>query len=988
VSVPAPGLDYAHSAIHVDPQHSYDSLENSIGSSGRGPVRRWPRALRAGAIAVLALLATAASAGAANRYDPRLRFRTIRTAHFDIHAHQGEEALAARLAAIAERVRDRFQPVFGVARGRVQVILVDQTDVSNGWATPFPYDTIEINAIAPASETIIGNASDWLEVAFTHEYTHILHLDRARGFMQGVRSVFGRAPLVFPNSYLPIWQIEGLAVFEESRMTGEGRIPEGDFRAIVDVAAAHSRFEPIDRASGGLVDWPAGDAPYAYGAYFHQYLADRFGPERLARLADGTAGRLPLLGDGAFRQVFGETSTALWSDFRASRERAAAASSVTDARRVRRTQTGYGITALHVADDGVIRYTDANADRFPALMERRPGAPARRLAWRTGGSRTSVGAGWVVFDQLEYVRSIALYTDLYAVRAGGGRVIRLTARARAEDPDLSVDGGRIVCTVQRTGHRALALLPFDPAAPRPAVPHVIVDEVESDYTGPRWSPDGTSIVVARRRDGVYEIVTVDPVSGAVTPIVARRDARLVTPSWTPDGRSVLFAANVGDAAFNVFAVDVSTRAVRQVTDTVGGAQFPSLSRSGTLTYVGYSPDGYDVFAVQSNPTDWTPVGFDSATPTAPNLGNLRNAEHLQTPENPRPPDHAYAPIRTLRPTYWSPVIRSDAGETLFGAGTSMSDALGRHTYAADASWSGARARPDWDVSYLYDRWRPTLFVSYSDDTDPIRGGDFRAQQVLAGTLLPFRRIRWSETLMAAFDAENDTATAAPGFVFTAPHRAFRSIRGGWLHDSRRQFGYSISTEEGFSIEAAAETSRTAFGSDADGGAAIFDARGFHRVFGAHTVLAARAAFATSWGPEGTGRVFSAAGPGPATQVFDFGRDTIGLLRGFNSEDVVGFHAAVVNLDVRVPLLRVQRGIRTWPVFLRSVHAAGFVDAGDAWSARFNSSDVRTSVGGELSCDTTLVHYFPFTFAGGVAWTRDPVAATRGAQLFGRVGYAF
>src|SRR5262249_49447701 len=148
-------------------------------------------------------------------------------------------------------------------------------------------------------------------------------LDRARGFMEGVRHVFGRAPLVFSNTFLPVWQIEGLATFEESQMTGEGRIPEGDFRAIVDVAAAHERFEPIDRASGGLVDWPDGYAPYAYGAYFHQYLADRYGPERLSRLADATAGRLPLLGDPAFKQVFGRSSKQLWADFRASRAQAA-----------------------------------------------------------------------------------------------------------------------------------------------------------------------------------------------------------------------------------------------------------------------------------------------------------------------------------------------------------------------------------------------------------------------------------------------------------------------------------------------------------------------------------------------------------------------------------------------------------------------------------------------------------------------------------------
>ena len=113
----------------------------------------------------------AGRARAADRYDPRLRFRTVRTAHFDIHAHQGEEALARRLAGIAERVRAKFEPVLGVPRGRVQVILVDQTDLSNGWATPAPYDAIEITAVPPSAESLIGNTDDWLELVFTHEYT-------------------------------------------------------------------------------------------------------------------------------------------------------------------------------------------------------------------------------------------------------------------------------------------------------------------------------------------------------------------------------------------------------------------------------------------------------------------------------------------------------------------------------------------------------------------------------------------------------------------------------------------------------------------------------------------------------------------------------------------------------------------------------------------------------------------------------------------------
>ena len=76
-----------------------------------------------------ARLPDAILATASGRYDPRLRFRTISTPRFDIHFHQGEEAQARRLAALAEAVAAALDKTLGPASGRVQVILVDQSDL-------------------------------------------------------------------------------------------------------------------------------------------------------------------------------------------------------------------------------------------------------------------------------------------------------------------------------------------------------------------------------------------------------------------------------------------------------------------------------------------------------------------------------------------------------------------------------------------------------------------------------------------------------------------------------------------------------------------------------------------------------------------------------------------------------------------------------------------------------------------------------------------
>ncbi len=89
---------------------------------------------------------------------------------------------------------------------------------------------------------------------------------------------------------------------------------------------------------------------------------------------------------------------------------------------------------------------------------------------------------------------------------------------------------------------------------------------------------------------------------------------------------------------------------------------------------------------------------------------------------------SYSPWRTIAPRFWTPTLESDEDELVAGAATGGTDALGRHAYAVEAGWSTARARPDWQVAYAYDRWRPTLFANVADDTDPWRGGEVRTRE--------------------------------------------------------------------------------------------------------------------------------------------------------------------------------------------------------------------------------------------------------------------
>jgi hypothetical protein len=926
-------------------------------------------------LGVLLILLAARASPAASRYDPRLRFQAFRTPHFDIYWHQGEEAAARRLAAIAERVRARLASELGSVHGRVQVVLVDQSDITNGWATPVPYNTIELTLRPPPADAPIGNTTDWLELVFTHEYTHIVHLDRTGGVLRPVRRIFGRVPIAFPNLFLPAWQVEGLATFEESHQGGEGRVASASFGAIVDAAVRQGRFEPFDRAAGGLDVWPAGEAPYAYGSAFHRYLADRFGPERLASLADATAGRLPLFGAGAFRAVFGAPLPALWRDFERARQRNAAPAGRTDAAAVRLTHIGYSVGAL--AGAGPLFFSVATADRYPALMRRDEDGRVSRIAWRYLGERTAVHGSWVVFDQIAPVRNVAWQSDLYAVPATGGAVHRLTREARAAAPAFSPDGTRLACVIETGGVRSLAVLPFNPSGL--AHPAALTAAADGDFGAPDWSPDGREIVAERRVPGAFELVVVDAATGAWRAVL-RSAGRLATPTWRPDGRGVLFTAELEHEASNAFLLDLASGEIRRVTDAVNGVRLPHLSADGrVLTYIGYTADGDDLFSVATEPAGWPRVDAGRFRPRA-----VEPAEASETSVA----AEAYSPWRTLRPTYWSPVAYSDAGELVLGAGTAMSDVLGRHAYAVEAGWS-SRARPDWSVAYAYDRWRPTIFAGYSDDTDPVRGGAVRSQEFTAGARLPFRALRRVDEIFGAIDFVRDRLTCGPGCRARAAEGRRTALQAGWRHDTRRQFGLSIGAEEGWLASAAVESAVRALGAGVRAQAVVAEFRGFRRLGPGHVVAALRGATALGFGAIDERRIFSAAGAGPAIGGFDFGRDAIGLLRGVAAEDVVGTRAAVINAELRMPLARPQRGFGSWPLFVRAVHAAVFLDAGAAWDTRLRRDDVAAAIGGEGSIDLVLGHALPLRLSAGGAWRRAPAGSSAGgAALFARVGHAF
>jgi len=339
------------------------------------------------------------------------------------------------------------------------------------------------------------------------------------------------------------------------------------------------------------------------------------------------------------------------------------------------------------------------------------------------------------------------------------------------------------------------------------------------------------------------------------------------------------------------------------------------------------------------------------------------------------------------------------------AGVSVNgvDVLGRHGYSASASWlvaapSGAmtpdQTVPDWDLGYSYDRWRPTFFASASshtlfeagpaDESGHPTPATLRTREFEGGVLLPFRQVRSVRRMFLSIVRTEDRYTL-PADVVTISRTASRL---GIAASTARLYGYSISPEDGYSAGATAELARDGLGSSADETTVTVDGRVYLPGLAAHHVVAVRGAAGTSSGTPGARRTFLLGGSLPSGDVLDFGREAVSLLRGFPAQSFAGTHVALVNADYRFPIARPQRGVGTWPLFLHTMHAAVFADAGETWTDRFQMNSVKSSVGGEFSLNVIAGYSFPFTATVGAAWGHDAADHSNRRTAYIRLGRAF
>jgi hypothetical protein len=950
----------------------------------------------------IGLVATPLRAG-----DPYLQWMTLRTPHARVHYYKGCEPVAERVADVLENIHGRLaRDMAWSPREVLEVVLTDDSDDANGSATAVPYNTLRLYITAPDDMSPLGDFDDWYLMLVAHEYTHILHTDHITGIPALINAVIGKT--LAPNQAQPRWILEGIATLNETRNTSAGRLRSSAFDMYMRADVLDDRIVGLDQMSNYTRRWPQGNIWYLYGSRFIEWITRTYGYQVVAQISADTSDEvIPYSINRYVRRATGRTYEELYDGWKQwmrkhYQEQLAPV-------RARGLREGVQITR-HGQWVGRPRFVPKQARStggWAELLYLRQDALERQgfyrvaldsptqvrggselVARNAGNGSASFGPdGSLYFSSEEVWRRIYHYSDILRIppgtRAPGGSEPwrhRMTWGHRAQDPDVSPDGRHISFTVNHRGTTTLMLGRLTSEGGI-ADERVLAGSARWDqaYT-PRFSPDGTLVAYsAWTRGGYRDIRIVEVATGRVREIMHDRavDAQ---PSFTPDGKYVVFSSDRTGIP-NIYAWETATGTLWQVTNVRTGAYQPEVSPDGrTLVYVGYTSYGYDLFSMPFEPATFLP-----ALPYVQDRPDVPPAPpHVSYEREP------YNPLPSLRPRAFS----LNYGPGTFGQALVVSayaqDAVGLHAFSGQVSVESTEGLPYAGLAYGYHRlpfdYSASVFRTLSprkgyrvNDTEPVW---------LENTIGLSNSLAY--TTSTAFDAQtyavSYTVSRFTGDlpvprtpdpyaqVGVDPPRGFLGIvHLGWAWSNVEQALHGVGPRKGMSLSAATDVGNEYTASQYsiyafNWNGTLYIPMPWPR---SHT-LALHGASGIAAGDYPRRGLYYVGGF-VDTDVIQSIRNSVFqggyVLRGYEPFSFIGNQYHLFNLEYRFPILTIDHGVSTLPVYLQRVNGNLFVDYGgsfDTLSTDYWRGQFHTGIGAELWAELQLGYHTTLNVRFGYA----------------------
>lgn len=596
--------------------------------------------------------------GDLDHYHPELSWRTIETAHFLIHFHEGEERTGRTVARIAEEIYGPVTSLYDhTPDQKVSFVIWDVDDISNGGA--YFYDN-KIELYAPSMDFVFRGTHNWLRNVVTHEFTHIVQIQTAMKFGRKIPSFYlqwlgyesERRPDVlygYPNvivSYplsgfvVPAWFAEGVAQYNRKELRYDFWDSHRDMilrsYVLADSMLTWEQMAVFGKNSLG------NESSYNAGFAFVHYIAQKYSEDKLRLISRDLASLGEVTIGGAIERAVGKNGADVYEDWKADLAK-------TYAERVApvRTNLREGTPIIFVdEDDNPFHFQQSGAEQrsfspgtLPVTARMQP--CCRALA-ETGFanlhpkfSPDGKKLAFVSTGSADYLSQSSLYVaDLQTrvakpVQPGVGTGMCWSAdskrlyyaRSTFNNPHWSFQNDLYVYDLDEeketritSGRRAmspslspdgttLAFVVNNDGTTNLATMKTDGSEYKQITTyaqgeqvyDPEWSPTGDRIAFDYSIKDGRDIAWVHPDGSDIEFLVTGSDDSR-SAVFTPDGKRLLFSSDRTGIS-NLYTYNLQTKTIEQVTNVLGGAFLPTVNGKGEVVFSTYTSHGYRLYTL-------------------------------------------------------------------------------------------------------------------------------------------------------------------------------------------------------------------------------------------------------------------------------------------------------------------------------------------------------------------------------------------------------
>ncbi len=653
---------------------------------------------------------------------PELKWETIETEHFIVYYHQGLERTPRILAKIAEEIYNPITSLYNFEPDSKVHIIVKDTDDYSGGAAYF-YDN-KIEVWATPLNFILRGTHKWLRDVLTHEFTHIISIQKARKMPRRVPALFAQGlgyekekrkdvlygfPNVlisypFAGTVVPMWFAEGMAQFGADKFGYDYWDSHRDM--ILRMRTLNNDLLSLNEMGVFGKNSIGNESTYNQGYSLVKYIVHKYGEDAQSKLAKSMGSFFTFSFDNAVKKVLGISQEQLYNDWKIyiQSHYSEKTKIISENQKFGRIIENEGSANLFPTwspdSENYVYISNGKSDYLSAtkLYINSLNKGNRRLLT----SNVSSSLSWskdgkkVVYSKTELWKNGSHYDDIYIYDFENKKEIRLTEGMRARYPAFAPDGKRLSFVIGSDGNYNLAIIDVDIKDIKYLTNFTDGEEIYQSS----WSPDGSKIVFCLSGNDSRNIAIVDSNGENMKYLMnGKEDAR--DPVFSPDGKKIYFSSDV-TGIFNIYSYNIESATVEQITNVLGGAFMPSVNEKGQLIYSLYLNDGYKIALLE----DINPISKENSVYISNYPEKLPDVNYDDS-KIPTFNSNQYQSVYSM--TSIVPRFMMDYGKPKIGITAFSNEILDKYNLYAAGS-----INPDFDYDLMaileYKRLKPTLFL--------------------------------------------------------------------------------------------------------------------------------------------------------------------------------------------------------------------------------------------------------------------------------------